>query len=256
MAKHLLIPLFRELGELILVDKASKTAEWKKVWKSEIIILSVPRDAIPSILYGVKLTPNQLLIDICSLKRGMSKTIRKTGAKHLSLHPLHGPRLPFSKQRWVIVNTKQAWKHELGSRLILFLKRKGIRLIDCKSEKEHDFMMGFSLGLPEILTLVVDELIDKWASINRRRKPSLIKLQEWAVPASNALLSTYIHTINSSPDWLRRDLILNTRRLVHLSRKEFLRITKRQRRSINDFPKARRDSIRQFLEVWYGQIKN
>lgn len=265
MAKNLLLPLLKKLGgTLSAVDKNSSQKEWDNVWASDAIWLSVPRDVIPTLLQDVKLKPEQLIIDICSIKRGLFSVIQKTGAAHLSLHPLHGPYVPLNGQKWVIIKTgKRSTNHPHVKTILSFLKEKGIQFLEAKSEDEHDYMIGITLSMPELLTMVLDAFITQYTKDAKEKKPNMKKLMEWAVPASNALFSFYIHSINSSADWLRRDLICGahhnlvesikkaSQRLSKLSDRKITEALNKQRRFVNNLPLEERKRVRQWIERWF-----
>lgn len=253
MAKNLLLPLFQ--NTVIKVDKGSPSSEWQKAWSADIIWLAVPREAVPSILKGVRLSSSQLIVDICSIKRGLSALVRSTGASFLSLHPLHGPYIPLAGQKWAVI------KGEEGKEVLSFLKEQGISFITAESEEEHDFMMGIVLGIPELLTLVIDSLFDNYAKNHQKKKPELKKLIEWATPASNALFSFYAHSAYSSADWLRKDLILkgglleeakkSFADLSKISSKEIEEGVEKQREMVNKLPLEEQKRIRRWIERWF-----
>jgi len=261
MAQNLLVPLLKQLGELVLIDKDSSSDDWEKAWKSEIIWLSIPRDSVSDILKDIKLQPDQLIIDICSLKRNISEIIKKTDASHLSLHPLHGPYVPLNGQKWAVVLNSS--ENQKAKDILSFLKNQGVSFIEVQSENEHDFMMGITLSMPEFLTIVIDSLISQYAKQCNQEKPDMKKIMEWAVPASNALFSAYIHAINSSASWLRKDLILGAYDgLLDSAKKTFNDLSKisvpeieekllKQKEFVESLPLEERKRIRQWIERWF-----
>ncbi len=263
MANNLLIPLLKKLGEVRIADKDSSDEQWKKVWETDVIWLSIPRESVSDVLDGVELKSEQLIIDICSIKRGLSDIIAETGALHLSLHPLHGPYIPLNGQKWVIVSDKKAEKNSLVENILSFLKEKGISFIRAESEEEHDFMIGVVLSIPELLTVVIDYLISQYSKDCDQEKPNIKKLIEWSVPASNSLFSSYIHSVASSADWLREELICEAYgSLVESARKTFSslgevscqKITQqlvRQNKTVKKLPLGERKRIQQWIERWF-----
>ncbi len=265
MAKNLLLPLLRKLGPVLGVDKDSTQEAWDKVWKADVIWLSIPRDAIPNLVRGVRLTPQQLIIDICSIKRRLSRVVQSCGgAAHFSLHPLHGPYVPLQGQKWAIISThKEAENHPHTKTVLSFLKEQGISFLEVVSEDEHDFMIAVTLSLPELLTMAIDSLIITYAGDCNQQKPSMEKLMEWAVPASNALFSFYIHSINSSADWLRKDLICGAHgNLIESTKKALSEMSKisseeidrriaEQRKFVDALPLVERKRVRQWIERWF-----
>jgi len=264
MAQNLLIPLLKQLGEIILVDKDSSSADFKNAWEADIIWLSIPRDSVPEILDNIKLKPNQLVVDICSIKRNVSEVVKKTGASHLSLHPLQGPYVPLNGQRWVVVSDKEkVEKNDQAKKILDFLRGQGISFMEAETEDEHDFMMGVTLSIPEFFTIIIDELINKYSKENSQEKPDMKKIMEWAVPASNAFFSAYVHSINSSAAWLRKDLVFGSygnfiditkktaEDLSKLSTQDIEEKLTKQKEFVENLPLEERKRIRQWIEEWF-----
>jgi len=264
IGKNLLVPLLKKLGPVVEAERGSSPEVWKDVWSSDVIWLSIPRDEVPKVLDGVKLRADQLVIDVCSIKRCLSETVKQTGAAFLSLHPLNGPRVPLNGQKWVIINTNdKVIDHPHIKTISEFLKSEGISFLKAGSEDEHDFMIGIVLSMPELLTIVIDALITQYAKDNNQVTPDMEKLMEWAVPASNALFSAYVHSINSSAEWLRQDLIIGAHgdlaataatafeKLNHLTNEQIEQKVKNQNEAIKKLPKLERQRIRQWIERWF-----
>jgi prephenate dehydrogenase len=263
MGKNLLVPLLKQLGLVIKFDNNFKNKK-DKIWQSDVIWLSIPRNEIPKILKGVKLKPEQLIVDICSIKRRLSTIIKQTGAAFLSLHPLNGPRVPLNGQKWVIINAdNKLINHPQVKKILTFLKDQGISFLQAKSEDEHDFMMGIILSIPEMLTIIIDALIVQYSKDCRQKVPNLKKLIEWTVPASNILYSAYIHSINSSAKWLRQDLIIGAygnliktatatfKKLDCLTNEQIEKKIKKQNQIIQKLPEIERQRIRLWIERWF-----
>ncbi len=204
------------------------------------------------------------MVEICSIKRRLSATIKLTGAACLSLHPLNGPLVPLNGQKWVLVHTDhKVIEHPLKTAILDLLKTEGVSFLQAQSEDEHDFMMGIVLSLPELLTIVIEELIKQYSDDCRQPRPSLEKLMEWAVPASNALFSSTIHSINSTADWLRQDLICGAhgnliasanaafKKMETLSCDDIEQKVKAQLADIEKLPKLERQRVRQWIERWF-----
>lgn len=264
MGKHLLSHLLKRHGNVVEVNRGDPQEIWDRGWQADYVWLSIPRDVIPELLEGKKFTAEQVIVDICSIKRNLSSVIKKTGATHLSLHQLHGPFVPLNGQKWVHIRTgTRAEAHPKVERLISFLKEQGISFLDAESENEHDFMIGLTLSLPEMATIFLDTLIDQYAKDAGHATPSMTKLMEWAVPASNVLFSYYIHSINSSAEWLRNDLIIGAHadllasaraassRLAHLTARDIECHLAKQRVFVESLPQAERKRVRQWIERWF-----
>ncbi|MDO8559708.1 MAG: prephenate dehydrogenase/arogenate dehydrogenase family protein [bacterium] len=264
MGHHLLVPLLSRLGPVLAVSRHSTPEVWAQAWQADAIWLSIPRDAVPELLAGRQLKPSQVVVDICSIKRRLSSVVQPTGAAFLSFHPLNGPQVPLSGQKWVQVDADpKVATHAAAQRILNFLHECDINFLHAASEDEHDFMMGVVLSLPELFTLVIDDLLSDYARANRRAVPQKTTLLEWAVPASNAMYSSVIHAVSSSPEWLREDLITGAHgallssaqhafaRLSHLSLPEVAERVRRQRTAIEQLPMAERTRIRQWVERWF-----
>lgn len=264
MGKNLLCPLLKRHGDVISVNRGDAQDTWDQAWQADYIWLSVPRDVIPELLAGKTFTPEQVIVDICSIKRSLSSVIQKTGATHLSLHQLHGPFVPLNGQKWVHIQTvSDTDTHPLVQNLLLFLEAQGISFLRAESEEEHDFMIGVTLSLPEMVTVFLDALMEQYAKNAGQATPSMAKLMEWAVPASNVLFSYYIHSINSSADWLRKDLIIGAHadllasartassRLARLTAPDIERYLSKQRVFVESLPQAERKRVRQWIERWF-----
>ena len=262
MGKHLLVPLLSKLGKIREAGRNSPKEDWQRVWESDVIWLSIPRSEIPGVIKDIKLKPSQLLVEICSIKRGVGELFEDKGAV-LSLHPLHGPHIPFSGQKWAVIESS-GLNHPKAREILEFLESQKIQMLEPVSETEHDFMMSIVLSLPEAMTVVMDGVIEEHSKKNNQKRPSIEKIMEWAVPASNALFGSYIRAIDSSADWLREELVnksfggLNdsmAKALGALSKKlddktmsESLRA---QRADLEKLPTEERARVKQWIEAWF-----
>jgi hypothetical protein len=263
IATNLLLPLVEQLGPVNLADTDSSESDWEKVWKSDVVWLAIPRDQVDKVLADVHLVSSQLVIEVCSIKRRASERIKVTGATYLSLHPLHGPRIPLNGQKWVIINQATAKKSVNAKKILAFLAEKGISFLPCETEDEHDFMMGLTLSMPELLTIVIDCIVSRYAASCGRKIPSMNQLMSWAVPASNALFSAYVHAISSSAPWLRKDLLFGSfGDLVGVSLKTFEEMSKmtivdveeiltRQTTAVVELSQEERDRVKRWIENWF-----
>lgn len=263
IGKHLLVPLLQKLGTVFAVSRTSSPAELDQAWSADVIWLSVPRDAIDGMVTGRTLRSDQLVVDVCSLKRRLSEVVKPTGAAHLSLHPLHGPHVPLSGQKWAVITSYSDHQHPHISTTLAFLRKHDIHFLTPCAEDEHDFMLGLTLSMPELLTVFIDELIAAYARQCGRVVPDFKTLMEWAVPASNALFSAYIHSINSSAEWLRKDLVVSAHgdllaaakaaaeRVTAMSIDDLSARLQAQHVSIEAVPLTERKRVRQWIERWF-----
>jgi len=263
IAKNLLLPLLRRLGSVNLADKDSSANSWKRVWKSDAIWLAIPRNEVGKVIDGIHLTQNQLIVDVCSIKGRVSEQIEPTGATHLSLHPLHGPGLRLNEQKWVVIGAIGRIKNINARKILAFMKKEGISLLPCETEDKHDFMMGITLSMPELMTVVMDWLIAQYSKACGQERPGMKELMEWAVPVSNALFSAYVRAIISSAPWLRRDLLLGSfGDLVGVSLRAFGRMGKmaisdieklldQQKATVEKLPRKDQNRVNSWIDDWF-----
>lgn len=200
------------LGKLfpgaVCVDKDSDEAAWAEFWRCDVIWLAVPRHAIEDVLKTVPapLQSSQLLIDIFSTKERISERLKPLGAQHLSLHPMHGPNIDPKRQKWFLIGRRDALTGR-AHEVVTYLEGLGVRFLEAASEEDHDFKIGVVLGLKEILTLVIDRLIETYADDSNQPRPDIETLFDWSSPVANAMYGAYVHSIRSSEDWLRASLV-------------------------------------------------
>jgi hypothetical protein len=259
-----LVQTLAPLGSIVEVDVASRKDLWRKAWKADMIWLSIPREAVDRVLKGKKLSRRQLVIDICTVKRGVEKVVAQTGATHLSLHPLHGPKVPLIGQRWAVIRTASHGEvHSLGRRTLEFLKQQGVAFLPPVSERQHDFMMGINLSVLEIFTVLLDRIIESYAWRAGESVPTREELMRWAVPASNAVFGAYVHIINSTPEWLRYEIVKEAphdvlgavhdacKKLEKLSLEGMKREIMHQSRFMHHIAPAEQDRIRRWVNQWF-----
>lgn len=80
-----------------MIGRDSTEEERLKVFKSDIVILSITFDAYPNILQELKphLQKGSLLVDVCSIKVKPAELIKEVFPQHKNLlitHPLFGPQ--------------------------------------------------------------------------------------------------------------------------------------------------------------------
>jgi len=154
-------------------------------------------------------------------------------------------------------------QHEKVEAILEFLKEKGITILPADSEEHHDFMLGVTLSMPEIFTFLIEESIREYVRANDMEMPSASELMRWAVPASNVLFGSYHHVINSTPEWLRKELIANAyddlwgsmqtaaKRFSELSREQADEQIEAQTKETQEIPAAERQRIGRWVEEWY-----
>jgi prephenate dehydrogenase len=272
MTKHGVIGAKGDMGNALMdlfpgavgVDKDS---DLSAVWACNAIWLAIPRDEVDKVLDNVRLQPSQVVIDICSIKRGVAAVVRSSEATHLSLHPMHGPNIRRDRQKWFLIG-RRSDVSGVANEVLAFLEGLGITIIEAESEDEHDFMMGILLGMKELLTLVMDRMIAAYAEDRGRTEPTIAKLLDWASPVANAVYGAYVHSVLRSNDALRRELVEGskgvresaTRALAALAEElkglELEAAFGRQHQRVEgEVSPARQDDISDHINAWFEDVR-
>ncbi len=209
MGRYLLRPLLEKRSSILrCIDKDASKAERTDAMSSDVIILAVPQAAAAGLLKDLRLRPDQLLIDICSVKHDIVDRMTETGARVLSTHPMNGPHTPWMQQKWILVGTPDE-SQPLVRWFIDLLREKKVLLHTVADAAEHDRLMSVVLGLPEMMTTVLSRYFSTPGALPL---PSLREVAKVSSPAFASLLQTYFHTVHSTPLWLREELLLRTSR--------------------------------------------
>ncbi|MEA3427738.1 MAG: prephenate dehydrogenase/arogenate dehydrogenase family protein [Thermodesulfobacteriota bacterium] len=153
---------FSGAGHTVLISGRKTTVSpLDMAKKSDVVILSVPLDVAIRLSeeIGPILSRNQLLMDLCSLKETILKSmLRSTQAQVLGTHPLFGPFTDTIKGQNVIVcpgrGTK--WLKWLEDEL----QAKGA-LVTRTDPVTHDRNMAVVQGLTHLLTVCMARTLQK-----------------------------------------------------------------------------------------------
>ncbi len=207
MGRYLLRPFLEKRASTIrCIDKDASEAERTEAMMSDVIILAIPQPAAADLLRGTRLRPEQLLIDICSVKHDIVDRMKATGATVLSVHPMNGPHTPWAQQKWIFVGAPDE-SHPLIRWFVGLLREKQVLFHVVEDAAQHDRLMSVVLGLPEMMTMVLSRY---FAEPGALPLPSLRDVAKVCSPAFASLLQTYFHTVHSTPLWLREELLLRT----------------------------------------------
>jgi prephenate dehydratase/prephenate dehydrogenase len=205
MGRYLLQPLLKKHAQLLLcIDRESTQEEREHAWAAECIVLAVPQGALQELFVGRKLRPRQLVIDICSVKKDAQVIICASGAAHLSLHPMNGPHTPWTQQKWIVVGAEPP--HPLVQWFFQLLKEKQVLFYRVESAEQHDFLMSVVLGIPEMVTVILHTLLERLKKV-QKEKTCFEEMLTVASPAFAALMTIHMHTVLSTPLWLRKELL-------------------------------------------------
>ena len=158
--------MFEELGHKVLVsDKGTKLSNKELAAKSDVIVLSLPMNALAEVSREIKssLKPGQLIIENCSVKDSSLQTLEDTLPKDVELlgvHTLFGTSLDsFSGQNIIITKTKSSG--ELAERVEELFYTLGARLTHLGSE-DHDAHAAVMQSLVHALVISYGEIMNKY----------------------------------------------------------------------------------------------
>jgi prephenate dehydrogenase len=128
---------------------------------SDIVILSVPIDAALTICgeIGPVLKPDQLLMDVCSLKeRILARMLESTSAQVIGTHPLFGPFTDSIKKQNIIIcpGRGNGWMEWVEAE---FESRGGT--VTRTDASTHDKNMAVVQGLTHLLTICMGRTLQK-----------------------------------------------------------------------------------------------
>lgn len=213
MAKDLLVPLMRKHARVLCINRDSSADEIEEAWKADMVILSVPAAAVSDVIGERKLSPSTLVVEICSRKGDIDKTIRATGAAYLSLHPMNEPYIPWTKQKWLVIGDVP--NHPMATMFLDAIKEKNVHIHPVSSAEEHDLLMSVTLGLPQAVNAFLHEFISNYQRLHPDADLSMENILRACSPGSASLLNAYAHTVCSIPAWLKEDLLMRTHPDLH-----------------------------------------
>lgn len=160
---------------VILCDKREKAVretaqELGVTWKpmdtacedSEVVVVSVPMRNVVQVCREVsrQMKKDSMLVEISSVKSGVSDALSKTLPKHIgyvSLHPLFGPDVQSLKGRNVVAI--ETGNDKYTQKVVGFLRNNGAD-VAVISVEEHDHAMAFFQVLHHFLMLSFARTID------------------------------------------------------------------------------------------------
>ncbi len=129
------------------------------------ILICVPIDAFEDVVKEIHshIEPDQILMDICSIKEFPVKVMHKyikTGTV-LGMHPIFGPGSKSISNKNLILTPIGAKEKRLAEDFKTWLEEKKANVF-IMSPRKHDELMSTVLGFPHFLALVIcDSLVDQ-----------------------------------------------------------------------------------------------
>jgi prephenate dehydrogenase len=134
------------------------------VKSADRVLISVPIDNFEEVIKEIHshVRPNQVIMDICSVKEFPVKVMHKyikTGVT-LGIHPLFGPNVEsIQNQNFVLTPTSNE-EERFANDFKKWLEERHVN-VSVMSPKKHDELMSVVLGLPHFIGVVVcDTLLD------------------------------------------------------------------------------------------------
>ncbi len=135
----------------------------RAVSESDIIILSVPIDAVENVVPEIApfLEKNSLLMDVTSVKEKPAEIMQKHAPKGVEIiptHPLFGPRIRSLGGQVVVLTplNKGKWYEKVYN----FLEKENARILVTNPE-EHDQMMSIVQGLTHLAYIGIAATIER-----------------------------------------------------------------------------------------------
>ena len=160
----------RELGTKLNVETASYS---EAINGADRILICVSIPALEEVvkLINKQIKKNQILLDICSIKKYPIEILHKYFPDNLILgtHPVFGPGSTSLKNKTVILTPTNNEEKKFAKDFEYWLKSKQARVF-LMSPEEHDLLMSVVLGLPHFIGLVAcDVLLDQEKYIETKK---------------------------------------------------------------------------------------
>jgi prephenate dehydrogenase len=153
--------LFEQEGYDVLISDSDTTLTNRElVQQVEIVVISVPINKTVSVIEEIKpvVNPEQLLIDLTSLKCDSREAMLKTKAAVLGLHPMFGPSVSSITNQTIIVIPGRG-SHPAQKDILKLFKEQKANLRFLTAEK-HDQIMARVQLLAHLLSLCLGLVLE------------------------------------------------------------------------------------------------
>lgn len=151
---------FHDSGyEIIISDKDTEQTNEEVVRNADIVLFSVPLHETVSIIREVipHIRPDQLLMDLTSLKSAPVREMLRSPASVVGLHPMFGGRISTFSGQTLVACPVRIGPSDWAALRALFTGR-GIRVKECAPE-EHDRMMSIIQVLFHMTTMLTGRVL-------------------------------------------------------------------------------------------------
>lgn len=139
--------IFQKRGHpLLIADRNTELTNLELVERSSVVVVSVPIGVTGAVLHEIQgaLRPDQVVIDLTSVKTPFVPIMEGSQAEVLSVHPMFAPSLSFKTgQTCVVCEVRGGALSEVCLRAF---REEGLRLVSMTPE-EHDRQMAVVQGL-------------------------------------------------------------------------------------------------------------
>jgi prephenate dehydrogenase len=139
--------VFQKRGyPLLIADRETELTNLGLVAQSSIVVVSVPIGVTGTVLREIKesLRPDQLVVDLTSVKTPFVPLMEGSRAEVLSIHPMFAPSLSSKSGQTCISCDVRGGK--IADTFLAVLRDEGLRLVSMSPEA-HDKMMAVVQGL-------------------------------------------------------------------------------------------------------------
>ena len=139
--------LFQQRGyPLLIADRDTEQTNLELVERASIVVVSVPIGVTGDVLREIQgaLRPDQLVVDLTSVKTPFVPLMEASKAEVLSLHPMFAPSLSSKAGQTCIACSVRAG--QLSEVFLQVLREEGLRVVSMTPEA-HDRMMAVVQGL-------------------------------------------------------------------------------------------------------------
>ena len=204
MAKWFLSHFKSSFKTVYLYDLGSKQSLKAFCEKCDIILVSVPIDQTVDVILSLKkhLREDQLVLDFCSLKEKVCKTLKTLPCKSMGMHPLFGPNSKSLDELTVaICPVKIGREKSLISNLF---KAKAIQTFTI-DPKLHDQIMAYVQALNHINILAFGSLLQSQSKVHLKSltTPSFSKTHLSLRSILESKPELYMHIAFENPYFLK-----------------------------------------------------
>jgi prephenate dehydrogenase len=153
--------IFKKLGFDVLVsDIGTKLSNKELIKKSDVVVFSVPLHLSEKIIKNEIVNcknPDQVVLDVSSLKEKQVEAMNKANGNVIGMHPLFGPSVKSFKGLSMVLCSGKCSK-EVFEKFKKMFEKVGLK-IAVMSPSQHDKLMAAVQVIPHLKTIFAGELL-------------------------------------------------------------------------------------------------